>query len=293
MITHKLNKLPKNTFQIDVTVPWLDIQKEYKTALSTIHSQFGMKGYRKGKVPMELAEKNIPKENVYQQVMRVYIPKIYDDVIKQENLKPIVSPKVDLKKAKENEEWEMSFTLAEKPVVNLKNYKDSISKLKAKNPLPASDIWVPGKDKDLTTVEQKQNDDKQMVLNSILDSLLKESQVEVSEMIIEEEVNQRLTKLVDDIEKLGLTTDNYLKSKNISMDDLKKQFSKEIEDMYRIEFILMAVADDANITIDQTDMEKLFGTIQDPKEKAAAQQNAYYYASILRKQKTLDYLTNL
>jgi len=47
------------------------------------------------------------------------------------------------------------------------------------------------------------------------------------------------------------------------------------------------------INVEKEDLDKLFANIKDEKEKEQARQNAYFYASILRKQKTLDLLLNL
>lgn len=295
MIAHKVTKLPKNTYQIEVTIPWNEVKGEYKAAFNLLLGQFELKGYRKGKVPMELAEKHIPRESVYQQLIRSYMPKVYEQVVKKEDLKPIVSPKIDLKKAKENEDWEIVFYVAEKPTVNLKNYKEAVKK--AKTDAKKADIWVPGKGAAKPESTQSQSDDtalnNQKLLNEVLNAVLKEVELDISDLIIEEELNQRLSRLVDDIQKLGLTTDQYLTSKNLTMETLKQQYVKELTDMYKMEFILMAIAEQEHITVEQADLEKLFKGITDEKQRQDAQQNAYYYASILRKQKTLDYLTSL
>lgn len=294
MNTHTIQKLPKNSYLISVTIPWKDIEAEYKNAFDLILAQFELKGYRKGKVPSDLAEKHIPKEEVYQQLIHSYMPKVYEEVIGKEQIKPIIPPHVDLKSAKENEDWQIEFRLAVKPTVDLKNYKEKVKK--AIEGSKKADIWVPGKDaavKDEQTQAKEKAENDQKILNEALNALLKEAEVEISELVIEEELNQRLSRLVDDIQKLGLTTEAYLKSKNITMEDLKKQYTKELEEMYKMEFILMAIAEQEQITVEQTDLEKLFAGISNETERAEAQKNAYFYASILRKQKTLDFLTSL
>ena len=77
------------------------------------------------------------------------------------------------------------------------------------------------------------------------------------------------------------------------MDQLKEKFTKEIQDTYKIEFLLNEIADKEKIQVENADLEKLFENIKDEAEKKTAKQNAYLYAAILRKQKTLDYLINL
>lgn len=80
-------------------------------------------------------------------------------------------------------------------------------------------------------------------MNLILEAVLKEVKVEISDLIVEEELSARLSRLVDDVRKIGLTTEAYLKSKNLTMEQLKASFKKEIEDTYKLEFLLAEVMD--------------------------------------------------
>lgn len=291
MYSYKKEKLPKNTSQIIVDIPSSDIKKEEGEAFSRLQSQLTVEGFRLGKAPKDIAEKHISKDALYQELAQKLISRIYQEILTKENLKPIISPKVDLVKAKEGEDWQIKITVAEKPVVELGDYKKIIKEVKAK--VEKSNIWVPGKDKDPSADGKKPEKDKNKLLNEILTALLKETKLEVSDLVIDEEINHRLTHLVDEIQKIGLTTENYLKSKNLTMESLKAQFKKEAEDTYKLEFVLAEIADNENIKIEKTDLDKLFVNIKDEKERQKAEQNSYYYATILRKQKTLDYLISL
>ncbi len=295
MVTHTLKNLPKNTLEIDVAIPADEIKVASEKAFDVLHTQLELKGFRKGKVPRDMAKKHVQSDAVYSQMLRDLLPTIYEDIVKKESLKPIVSPKVELIKAKEGEAWEIKFTTALKPTVDVANYKEVVAKVKAE--AKKNDIWVPGKDQKQAEAseasEADQNENHQKLLNSILDGLIKGSKVEISELILEDEVNRRLSQLVDDVQRIGLTTDAYLKSKNTTMDELKARYTKEIEDTYKLEFILAEIADKAGIKVEQADLDKLFAGVKDDKEREAAQANAYMYASVLRKQKTLDYLVSL
>jgi len=290
MIKHTLTKLPLQTYDLNITIPTEDIQVQYKKAFDLVLSQFEFEGFRKGKVPRSIGEKHIKKDAVYQQLIHSFIPSVYEDIVKKENLKPIVNPKIDLVKAKENEPWELKITVAQKPDVKLKDFKKKVQEIKASS--KKDDIWVPGKDQKVRT-EQDEKAKKDKLFNEILTGILKEVECEVSPLIIESELNKRLSQLVDDVQKLGLTVDAYLQSKGLKMEQLKKQYSDEISQMYKLEFILMEIADQEKITVGQEEIQKIFAGIKDPKEQASAQQNAYFYASVLRKQKTLDYIIGL
>ena len=144
MATHSIKKQPKSTVEINVKVPWTEIQKAYTEAFDHLLTEFEFQGFRKGKVPRDIAEKNLPKDNVYGQLIRKLMPTLYEEIVKKEDLKPIMNPKLELVKAKENEEWEMKITLAEKPEVKLKDYKKKVQE--AKKAAAEPEIWVPGKD---------------------------------------------------------------------------------------------------------------------------------------------------
>ena len=237
-------------------------------------------------------EKHIQKEKVYEEVVRSLIPKIYSEIVKKEDLKPIMQPKIELLKAKERNDWEVKIIVAEKPKVDLGNYKEAIKKVKSEQ--KNDQIWVPGqKDKKQEPSEKEKAKKQQELLNLILSSILKEAKVEISDLIIEEELNQRLSNLLTDIQKIGLTVAKYLQSKNLTQEQLRQRYRNEIEQTYQLEFILAELADKENIKVENSDLEKLFTSITDPKEKESDKANSYFYASVLRKQKTLDYLLNL
>jgi len=289
MPTHTLKKQPKSTIEVLVKLTWNEIQLAYKTSFELLHAEFEMEGFRKGKVPRELAEKNIAKDSVYSHLIRELMPKIYEDIVKKENLKPILSPKIELVKAKENEDWELKVTLAEKPVVKLRDYKKQVQE--AKKTLKADDIWVPGKEQ--TAPDKSADQKKEKVLNVSLEAVLKECECELPPLLIEEELDRRLSQMVDDVQKIGLTMDKYLQTRNLTMEKVKERLTREITDMYKLEFILQAIADEEKLEVKQEDLNALFSNIKEEKDRKAAEANAYFYASVLRKQKALDFIIGL
>ncbi len=289
MYTYKRKNLPKNTVELTITIPKDTISEEYKKAFDMLHKEIAVEGFRKGKVPKDIAEKNIRKDQIFEQMIRNYIPKAYTEIVEKESLKPIISPRVDLTKAKEGEDWEVRMTTAEAPKVELGNYKEKVAA--AKKAAKKNDIWVPGKDKEPTEADREKQ--KQAEFQAALEALMKESKIEVSDLVLDEEIERKLARLVDDIVKVGLTMDSYLKSKNTTKEQIQAQIRRETEDSYKIEFLLQEIADKENIRVEKEDLDKIFGNIKDPKEKEQAEKNAYYYASLLRKQKTLDYINSL
>ena len=87
--------------------------------------------------------------------------------------------------------------------------------------------------------------------------------------------------------------DDYLKSKNLTHDSIKQQFENEIRQTYILEFLLSEIADKEKIIIEKEEIEKLISGIKDPATREDAQKNTYFYATLLRKQKVIDYLVDL
>lgn len=288
MVTHEIKKQPKNTVEITVTIPKDIIAQESEKAFGELLKTFEAEGFRKGKVPRDIAEKQIPKDKIYNKMLQLFLPPVYKDIVDKEKLQPIVSPKIELVHAKEGEDWKLKMTVAEKPQIELKNYKEAIRKAKADS--KPAEIWVPGKDE---KKEETADAKSQRQLNAVLDALMKEVTCDISDLIIEEEMEKRLTQLVDEVQKIGLTVEAYLKTKGLTIEQMREQYKKEISDMYKLEFILAQIADTEGIQVQQADLDKLFASAKTEEEKKAAQQNAYMYAGILRKQKTLDYLNSL
>jgi trigger factor len=288
MIKHSLKKLPKSTYEILIDLSWDEIEKEYKNAFDVILAEFSLEGFRKGKVPPSLAEKHIAKDQVYNQLIRTLLPRIYENIVKAEGLKPIVSPKIDLVSAKENEAWQVKVTLAEKPDVELGDYKRKLLDVKAG--MKKEDIWIPGKGE---KKKEDPNAKKDKILNEALSLLLKDVTCEIPPLLIETELNRKLTQLLDNVQKIGLTVEGYLQSKGLTMERLKEQYTREITDMYRLEFILLDIADKEKIEVTEADMNSLYANLKEDKDKESAKANAYFYASVLRKQKTLDFLISL
>ena len=141
MVTHKIKRLPKSTIEIEVDIPKSVIESSYKEAFKKLQENLEVEGFRKGKVPQEIAEKNLKKESVYQELIHMLLPKIYEDIVKKEDLKPVMAPKVELVNAKESEDWKIKIMVAERPIVTLGDYKKTINEVKQER--KKDKIWIP------------------------------------------------------------------------------------------------------------------------------------------------------
>lgn len=283
MITSKVNFLPKSTAELEIAIPWSEIKTTYQTIFDKVAQSMEISGFRKGKAPKELIEKNINKSKIYEEVVKDVIPKAYQDAVKTHNLIPIISPKIEVIKAKENEDWVVKATVALKPNVKLGNYKEKVKSLKK----PKTEIWTPGSTKD------KREKDKKPSLDELINVVSESVDVELSDLLISQETNRLLADLVDQVRKLGLTVEQYLMAKGKTTEQIKLEYAKQAEKTLKIEFALAEIADSEKITVTQDDIDKLIAKVEKPEEREKLKKDSYYLAHLIRQQKTIDFLNNL
>src|SRR5438477_654144 len=100
-MTSTIKQLPKATVELEMTIPWKDVQGTYEKIFDQVVKDAELPGFRKGKAPREMVEKSIDKTKVYQEVIKEIVPKAFSAAVKEHNLSPITSPKVDVLEAKE------------------------------------------------------------------------------------------------------------------------------------------------------------------------------------------------
>ncbi len=289
--TDKLEKLPHQTFKIEVSIPWSQIDTAKIKAVEILAKTTEVKGFRKGKAPLNLVKQRLGEQAILEEATKTVLSEVYGEIIKKHDLRPFVDPKITLLKAPQGGDWEFRFEVAGAPVISKMPDYRKIAKM-ATADLKKEDIWVPGKAKEKPETEdlsKKQN--KKMQL--IFDELMKESEIEVSPLILDVETNRRLTATYDEVKQLGLTVEQYLQSKKLTAQALREKIQAEIIDLYKSEFLLEQIADKEKITVEDKDLEAIYKQAKDDKEKALYQQNSYLYVRLFRKQKTLDFLANL
>lgn len=289
MYTYKKNNLKNQTVGLNITIKKDEIQKRFDVEHKKQAKNVKVEGFRPGKAPFELAKDKVRPEKVYDQVIQEVLSDIYGEIVKKEELKPIITPKIELKKAKPGEDWEFELTVALEPIVKIPDYKKIIAKVQAEH--KKDELWTPGKDAAAPTPKEL-SERKQHMLNHVLEELVNKTTIEISDVIVEQEVQNRLAKLVDDVQKIGLTIDAYLSSKNLTKDSIQAQFRKEIMEMYIIEYALSKIGDEEKITVEEDDLKSFLDSAKDEKNQEAIKSNLYFYSTMLRKQKILDFLAS-
>jgi len=116
------NKKVENKQEVVVKIEGQDWNEAVDKAFEEKRKDVTVSGFRKGKVPRNIYEKNFGKESLYMAAIDNVVNVAYVKALEESKLVPVVQPKVDIKSIDENG-VEFVFTIVTKPSVNIKKYK--------------------------------------------------------------------------------------------------------------------------------------------------------------------------
>lgn len=259
-----LQKFPDQAFTLQLIVSPAEIDKEYQQLLISIQKTFKSKGFRQGKVPLNIVKQGVSSTDIIQELVSRLIPKLYTQKVKQYNLKPIIQPQVKFKNppATIDKEWQIEITGCQLPQLTLKN--SYISPIKK--------------------INQTKNKNQ---LNQILDTLIKNSQVKLPSILIQADLQKQLSSLINQTQQAGLTIDQYFQSQKTNLEEYKKRLSTQIKRQWTINLALDQIAKKEKIEVKPEDIKKAT-----PKDNPATVDPATLHHFILQ-QKVIDFLKKL
>lgn len=125
---HTLKKLSDTSVQATVTLDAKDLATAKKAALAHLAPQVKVAGFRPGKVPADVAEKNLDPASLANETVEHAINIALNDVAVAEDLRVLDQPNIDLKDFKPYDELTFEATIEVLPEITLGDYK----KLKVK-----------------------------------------------------------------------------------------------------------------------------------------------------------------
>lgn len=277
-MTSAIQKQDDGTIILTITIPAALVKTTRDALVAEAVKNADMPGFRKGKAPKKLVEENLNTEKIKEETLKKLLPDAYIEAVKTHKIKPIINPQIHVQKLEDDKDWQYTATTCEMPDVDLGDYKAAIGKVTAK-----SKIVIPGKEE--ATTEAK--------LDDIVKALLETVKVSIPKVLIDSETDRLLAQTLDEIKRLGLTLDQYLGSTGRNAEALKAEYEqKAVADM-KFEFALQKISETEKITVEKKEIDEAIQKAKDEAERKHLEGNRYMLASILRQQKTLDFLKNL
>lgn len=278
----EITRKPDGTIELTVTVPWAKVQSTLSEVIDDIVKNTELPGFRKGKAPRKVVEEKLDRNEAYEEVLKKLLPQLYNDAITEHKLRPIINPKIELIEAKEGTDWKVRMFTCERPKLTIGDFKNAVKELKAAK---HKKIWVPGTDK-----KEEEKTPPKPTMDEILTAVLSTITGAIPALLLENQVNKMLSDLIDQTKKLGLTVEQYLTSTGKTADGVRAEYQTQAQNSLRLEFALEDIADREGVIISDDDIDTVLKTAKTDQERASLEKERYYLASLLRRQKTLDYL---
>ena len=286
-MTSALKRQDDGTIELTITIPTKKVKTAYDKALVGLTKTTEIKGFRKGKAPTKMVEQKLGKSKIYEEVLKTLVTESYLETVKEHSLKPIVNPKVNIVSMEEGKDWQFTATVCELPKFSLGDYKESVKKA-----LASEKIWVPGKD---DKTDEKKTENQEERLGKVFQTLLKAIKITVPGIMVEDEVNRSLSKLIDQTARLGVTVEQYLASIDKTAEQLRAEYQKQAEEQMKLELILSAIADKEKIEVKDEEINKMIKAVPDEKAQKSMDTPAQraYIKQVLRKRTVIDKLAKL
>ena len=111
-----------NKVELTLTVTAEEFGKGLDTAFEKVRKDVTVQGFRKGKIPRPMFEKNFGVEALYDDALNAVLPDIYSQALESEGIEPIDYPEWDVKEISKEAGVVATATVWTKPVVELGEY---------------------------------------------------------------------------------------------------------------------------------------------------------------------------
>lgn len=250
------------SISFNFTVSSAKVAKAYQEVVQEYAATAEIKGFRKGKAPLDLVERSLDPAQVYSHALEHILPQAYADELKKRDLHPVIDPRITPISMEPGKDWEFKAETAGRPEVTLGDYKKYVSAALKKLPI----------DKKSKKEKESPKNEPDKRLSAALDALLANAKLDIAPILVEEEARTALKRLSSQLKSLKLSLADYAKSIKKSAEELTEEYKKSASVNLKLEFILMALINDIKPEVKEAEPHKKYA---------------------LQRQKVLDIITRL
>jgi len=293
----KIEKQPKSTIKMTVVIENSAVKDFYEKEVSHAVEHVEIQGFRKGTAPKEMVIEKVGNSRLYGDTINSLLQHYYPQALKENHLNPISNPKVDIKEFDISKDLEFTAEFAVRPEVKIGDYKKALKdyyKEKTEK-LEAAKLEKSKEEGDDKKEEQEHDhhhDHVHIGSNEVIDILIKETKTEVSDILLEEETDRMMTRLVEQLETIKLPLDKYLEAQGKTAEELRKEYNDMSEKNIKAELVMAHLIEVEKIETTDEEIDEMISAIGDPTlgEKLEDPVQRLYIKNILQKNKLLTKL---
>lgn len=288
----------------------------FTRAAQKLSKENPIKGFRPGAVPFEMVEKSLGKTIVVKEVAREAIKEVLPDFFKRERLQFIGEPFIQFTQIQKGKPLEFEIGLALWPTVTLPQYKTIT--VKGKRPQVNEEEITRALDYIKTSRKAERIDDafarslgnfrdveelktsvkealryekNQLFMRKkreeLLEAMRKSSRVELAPFLVEQETRKIIDYEVEQIERQGMSVEEYLKQMGNTEESFIKQAQALARKRLENAFLLHTIAKKEDITVTDEEINKRLSQVLSrfsSPDEAAKEINPQAIKSELRQQ---------
>ncbi len=127
----QVEKQEKNIVKLNIEVPAQEAVDAYNRAVQRISQHINIPGFRRGKAPRPIVEQNVGKERIKYEALESMLPRVFQEVIKENNYDIVTQPSVDSYEFNIGEDLKIKATIELRPEVKLGEYKGMTVKVES------------------------------------------------------------------------------------------------------------------------------------------------------------------
>ena len=110
--------------KLTVEVPFEELKPSLDKAYKTIAQQINVPGFRRGKVPPMVIDRQVGRGAILDQAINDALPQLYVQALQDNDLQPLAQPEIEVTKLEDNESLEFTAEVDVKPEITLPTYDD-------------------------------------------------------------------------------------------------------------------------------------------------------------------------
>ncbi len=327
--TFAKKELPDSEVELVGEVPAETIGKYRGHALEHIAGDLELPGFRKGKVPADLALKKVGEIAVLEESVQHFIQDFYPELVDSLKLDVVGRPDIRITKLAPGNPVGLTIVAALYPEVALpKNWKESAEKVPLEPADDATDEEIGQtiesirqsrkKGEELPELndefaksigafetvdalkeqikkgigEEKEHKAKDKRRGKIIDAILEKVKVEIPRIFVESELDKIVSQMKEDVTRFGVKYDDYLKQINKTEEELRKEFRDQAAKRAKLQLTLNKIASDEKIEADKEAVESEMKHALEHFPDARPELVRIHIETVLRNEKVLQLLEN-
>lgn len=108
--------------KVTVEVPFAELKPSLDAAYQRIAKQVNIPGFRKGKVPPPVIDRQVGRGAVLDEAINDALPKLYAQALQDNDLVPLAQPEIEITRLEDNKTLEFSAEVTVRPPITLPSY---------------------------------------------------------------------------------------------------------------------------------------------------------------------------